>query len=131
MKKYIFIFIFTSIVGIEQVFAQQILDSLIGKWNVKEYHNNRKTISNQGTIEFKQDGFFVSSNTYFGEANSLFRTDETRAVIYIDNGKTTEWRAILKKNTLRLEQIVPKQKTPKVYLILLKDEAIANKQLIE
>ena len=130
MKKYLFILLFTSVVGIHNIFSQQLLNSILGKWNVKEYHNNRKSAANTGTVEFLQDGVFASKGTYFGTSKGLYRTDETRSVVLIDYGKTTEWKASLVNNVLRLDKIVKKQKVSTVYLILVREGKDENQQVV-
>ena len=132
MKKYLFILIFSCVASVTHTFAQQqqLLESVIGKWNVKEYHNSRKSVSNAGTVEFLQDGVFASKGTYFGTSKGLYRTDETRSVVLVDYGKTTEWKASMVNNVLRLDKINKKEKTPSVYLILVRNGKDENQQVI-
>jgi hypothetical protein len=133
MKKKSFIVLFVVMTGVLHTgFAQSslLLESIKGKWNVKEYHNNRKTAINTGYIDFQQDGVFESKGTYFGDRRGLYRTDESRSVVLIDNGRTTEWRASLVNNVLRLEQHIKRQRKPSVYLILIKDGKDENQQVL-
>ena len=133
MKKYLFIVLFTSLVGANHSFAQKLLDSLIGKWNVKEYQQNKKTdFTNAGTIEFLQDGVFLSSGTYFGDAEGLYRTDETRSMVYLDKPSPTEWKATIKNNVLQLHRVTKKikGKSSKIHLILIRDGKDENQHII-
>lgn len=129
MKKYSFIFIFAFIASVTTTYAQ-LLDTLVGKWNVKEYRNNQTTVLDSGFIDFQQDGVFESRGTYFGTRKGLYRTDETRSVVLIDNGKTTEWKATMTNNVLKLDQIIKKQRKPKIYMILIKEGKDENQQVI-
>src|SRR4051812_22525744 len=103
MKKYSFIFALVFIAAVSTTNAQQLLETLEGKWNVKEYHNNSK-VANTGFIDFQQNGVFESRGTYFGTRKGLYRTDETRSVVLIDNGKPSEWKATITNNVLRLDR---------------------------
>jgi hypothetical protein len=131
MKKYTFILVVAFIIGVNiPIRAQQLLDNLMGKWNVKEYHNNQNVAMSTGFIDFQQDGVFESRGTYFGNRKGLYRTDETRSLVLFDHGKTTEWKATLTNNVLRLDRIIKKQKKSTVYILLVKEGKDENQQVI-
>ena len=129
MKKYPFFIVVAFILGLNVSRAQTLLENIAGKWNVKEYHNNRKVSMDTGFIDFQQNGVFESRGTYFGTKKGLYRTDETRSMVLIDHGKTTEWKATLTNNVLKLERLVKNQKTPSVYIILIKAGKDENQQV--
>jgi len=128
--KYSLIFVFAFITSVTTTHAQQLLQALIGKWNVKEYSNNGKMAIDTGFIEFQENGVFESRGTYFGSRRGLYRTDETRSVVLLDNGKTTEWRANLTNNILKLNQIGKRQRRSKIHLVLVKEGKDENQQVI-
>lgn len=127
MKKYIIsLLIILSATG-SVVQAQELLmDSLRGKWNMKEQYNDQKRIDTKGTIEFLEDGKFVSQGSYFGSAEGLYRTDETKGTISIEiNGLTSEWSATVRNHVLRMTR-AKKRNTPDIVLVFLSEQGETN-----
>ena len=66
-----------------------------------------------------EDGTFKSKGSYFGDAEGLYRTDETKQTIHIEiDGVTTEWNARVRNHVLRM--VKPRKKGgPRVELVLV------------
>jgi hypothetical protein len=103
-----------------------LLDSLVGTWTMSEQYRNKDRIDTKGTVEFLEDGEFRSNGSYFGTAEGLYRTDETKSTIHIEiDGMTSEWNASIKNSVLRM--VKPKRKrSPRVELILMSENAEVN-----
>src|SRR5688572_5267108 len=103
-----------------------LLDSLHGTWSMQEQYNDKIRVEPKGTIEFREDGTFVSNGSYFGSANGLYRTNETKSTIHIEiNGVTSEWSASIRNHVLRMTR-VQKKKTPRIELVLVSRQTENN-----
>lgn len=87
--------------------AQNLLDSLQGKWTVTKTTINAKDSFKQGTLFFSDDGKFVSNGNYFGSVHALYTTNETTLSIQIETGdkSVTEWAANIRNGVLYLTSI--------------------------
>lgn len=94
----------------------ELIQAIVGKWKVIKYQSPSGTQSKTDVLIFESDGSFKSDSIYFATKGGLFRTDETRTALILENGKTiTEWTTSLKNGVLRMRS-VPRNKQPKIHI---------------
>lgn len=95
------------LVFVQAASAQNLLDSLQGKWIVTKITTNAKSSFKEGTLFFRDDGKFVSTGNFFGSVNALYTTNETTLSIQIetDNKSVTEWSARIHNGVLYLTSV--------------------------
>lgn len=103
-----------------------LLDSLHGTWTMTEQYNNKSRVEVKGTIEFLEDGTFKSNGSYFGSAQGIYTTDETKSTIHIViDSSTSEWSASIRNHVLKMTR-VGKKKTPRIELVLVSNKRENN-----
>ena len=103
-----------------------LLDSLKGTWVLQEQYNNKQRVVPKGTLQFLEDGTFRSHGSYFGSAEGLYTTDESKSTILIEiDGRTTEWTASVQNHVLRMTK-PRRKKAPRVDLVLYSQKAENN-----
>lgn len=121
MKTSIVIFLLTFYVQINPVLAQDLIHDVQGKWSIMKFQYDKKPEVQGGTLEFLSDGTLVSEGVFFGTKKSVFRTDETRAVLLIENEEgVTEWLASIKNGVMRLKSTGNTSKPSTIYITLKK-----------
>lgn len=123
MKRITLLAIFSLIVSVG--YSQMVQDSvkgstvprdifgkLAGRWHMTKYASKLKTDSEKGSVTFQTDGTFISDGKYFGSKTGRYTTKESDSTLIIDTeGGSTEWKASIDGNTLRLtlDKLQPKQ----------------------
>lgn len=93
-----------------------LMKTIVGKWKVIKYQSKNGTFAKTDLLVFESDGTFKSDSVYFGAKTGFYRTDENRGVLILENdGRTTEWKATLKKGVLRMRS-APGSKQPRIYI---------------
>lgn len=115
------------LIGFQSASAQNLLDSLQGKWTVTKTTTNAKNSFQAGSLFFSDDGKFVSTGNYFGSVHALYTTNETTLTIQIEAGNqvVSEWSTRIKNGKLYLTSIDnQKGKAPviKIEAVRKKDE---------
>ena len=119
--KLMIVMLFLFSIGIQPVVSNDLMGNLYGKWNVIKYQSRSEKKARSGTLVFDADGKFQSEGIHFGAVKGLFRTDENRSVLIIEqaDGTTTEWYASVKNDVLRLRNITD-DKRSRVHMTLKK-----------
>jgi hypothetical protein len=121
MKTTLLIFLFAFCLQTSLVVAQNLQRDVQGKWSIKKFQFDKKPEVQGGTLEFISDGTLLSEGVYFGTKKSSFRTDETRAVLLIENEEgVTEWLASIKNDVMRLKSTGNTSKPSTIYITLMK-----------
>lgn len=105
MKKYLLIgflaFFFAHVAFAQQANTETLTKKISGTWVLKQTKDN--TAVHPGSIKFLPDGTFSSVGNFFGTSEGTYRTDETRSVIYVEQGnRISEWKATVSGKTLVL-----------------------------
>lgn len=105
MKKYLLIgflaFCFAHVAFAQQADTETLTKKITGTWVLKQTKEN--TSVHPGSVKFLPDGTFSSVGNFFGTSEGSYRTDETRSVVYVEQGnRISEWKVTVSGKTLVL-----------------------------
>lgn len=127
MKKYLLIgflaFCFVQAAFAQQATTETLTKKITGTWVLQQTKENTEV--HPGSIKFLPDGTFSSVGNFFGTSEGTYRTDETRSVVYVEQGnRISEWKATVSGKTLVLNLLTEGKAKRK--LTFDKEEAAAN-----
>jgi hypothetical protein len=98
----------------------ELIHAIVGKWKIIKYESEQKTPAKPSAVEFRSDGTFVNDGVIFKTPEGMFRTNEDRGSLILENGdQVTEWKTSLKKGVLQMD-LIPKFNQTKVNITLVR-----------